>query len=137
MHSIFRRHRPAFWLRLLLAGLAERIDLQVAFIVFCSVAFTTLTWTTGIVIIALRGEAWWTVGGLVSLVVQVAISFGAVSHVGRLAIPIAMVGQSIALNMIMVYGALMMWRTRMRSMPGSAGTCSRSPNPLTGSSSTV
>ncbi len=101
-------------------GLAERIDLPVALIVLGAATVSTLTATAGTVLIALRGDAWWTAAASVSLLVLIAIAIGAVAAVGPLAVPIAVLGETLAFNAVMIYGALLMYRSKTWPTSGEA-----------------
>lgn len=109
-------------------AVTKQIDLPVAFIVLSAAVVPIFTSTAGTVVIALRGEKWWTLGALVGLIAEVAIALGTVSVFGRLAIPMSMVARSLAINIVIVYGAVQMWRRNVGPAASRVETATFAPN---------
>ncbi|MEZ5785527.1 MAG: hypothetical protein R3D62_03350 [Xanthobacteraceae bacterium] len=97
-----------FWL----PAIAPRIEVPVFVILLAAAAVTAIAAPCGSALIALRGEAWWTVGAALSLAIQLVISAAAARGAGMIAIPLAALAQTAALSAVVVLGTLALLRRR-------------------------
>lgn len=97
-----------FWL----PGVAPRIEVPVFVILLGAAAVTAVAAPCGSALIALRGEAWWTVGAALSLAIQLVISAAAARGAGMIAIPLAALAQTAALSTVVMLGTIALLRRR-------------------------
>ncbi len=92
--------------------IVSKTDFLLAVLVSCSAAVTALSSTAGSVLVALRGDEWWSIGAFLGLAVQIAISILLINLLASLAIGLAVLGQSVVLNGIVIFAAMLLWRKR-------------------------